>query len=44
MNDELPWNYADSNVEVALTGPAFRHIRDNRLTSPFVYNSVCSKA
>lgn len=26
--DKLPWHYTDSTIEVALTGPAFRHIRE----------------
>lgn len=28
--DELPWNYLDRNVEVAVTGKAFRHIIENK--------------
>jgi len=34
----------DTDVEVALTGPAFRFIRENKDTDPYTYNSVCSKA
>lgn len=25
---KLPWDYTDTTIEVALTGPAFRHIRE----------------
>jgi magnesium-transporting ATPase (P-type) len=28
--DQLPWNYLDRNVEVAVTGKAFRHIIENK--------------
>lgn len=26
--EKLPWHYNDSTIEVALTGPAFRYIRE----------------
>lgn len=25
---KLPWHYTDNTIEVALTGPAFRHTRE----------------
>jgi magnesium-transporting ATPase (P-type) len=28
--DQFPWNYLDRNVEVAVTGKAFRHIIENK--------------
>ena len=42
--DELPWNYLDRNVEVAVTGKAFRHIIENKMNNPYVLNSVIAKA
>ena len=30
QTDQLPWNYLDRNVEVAVTGKAFRHIIENK--------------
>lgn len=44
VQQKLPWHYLDDSIEVALTGPAFRHIRENALIDPYTYNSVCSKA
>jgi len=27
---KLPWNYLDQNVNVALTGKAFRHVQERQ--------------
>lgn len=40
----LPWHYKNDRIEVAVTGPAFRHIIQNKEANPFVYNSICRKA
>lgn len=40
----MPWHYLDNDVEVALTGPAFRFIRNNKEKDPYTYHSVCTKA
>jgi magnesium-transporting ATPase (P-type) len=40
----LPWDYNDSEIEVALTGKAFNHILINKDVDPFTYRSVCAKA
>ena len=40
----LPWHYSDSSIEVALTGPAFHIITENKDKDQFTYNSVCMKA
>lgn len=42
--NQLPWNYLDRNIEVAVTGNAFKHIVAASLDDPFVLNSVIAKA
>jgi cation-transporting P-type ATPase 13A2 len=42
-SDRLPWHYKDSNVEVAVTGAAFRHIIQKKDSDPYTYYSVCHK-
>ena len=43
-SNQLPWNYLDRNIEVAVTGKAFKHIVEESLRDPFVLNSVIAKA
>jgi cation-transporting P-type ATPase 13A2 len=40
---KMPWTIA-SNVEVAVTGKAFRHIVDNKLAEPYIFMSMIKKA
>lgn len=40
----MPWHYLDEEIEVALTGPAFRHIRENKSRDEYTFKSVCCKA
>ena len=42
--NSLPWDYQDANLNVALTGKAFKHIYDRKQQNPFMFNSVLSKA
>lgn len=42
--NSLPWDYQDDNLNVALTGKAFKHIYDRKQQNPFMFNSVLSKA
>lgn len=42
--NQLPWNYLDKNIEVAVTGNAFKHIVSKSIKDPFVLNSVIAKA
>ena len=41
---KMPWHYLDADVEVALTGPAFRLINEQKEKDPYTYNSICKKA
>jgi magnesium-transporting ATPase (P-type) len=41
---ELPWDYTQSNVEVAVTGPAFMHFVNNKERDPLSFYSVVAKA
>ena len=41
---DLPWSYNDPDIEVALTGRAFKRICDDKDCNPYVYYAVLSKA
>lgn len=40
----VPWSYHDSDIEVALTGQAFKQICDQKDSDPYLYHSVLAKA
>ena len=41
---QLPWEYQDENISVALTGKAFKYVYERKAQSPFIFNSILSKA
>ena len=41
---ELPWDYQDDNVSVALTGKAFKLAKELAPRNPFMFNSILKKA
>ena len=42
--NQVPWNYQDENINVALTGKAFRYAFERQQQNPFMFNSILSKA
>ena len=42
--NQLPWDYKDDSIEVAITGKAFRQICDMREVNPYVLSSIVAKA
>lgn len=40
----LPWSYLNNEIDVALTGRAFRHLHQEREKNAFAFNSVLAKA
>jgi cation-transporting ATPase 13A3/4/5 len=42
--NQLPWDYKDESIEVAITGKAFKQICDLREVNPYVLSSVVAKA
>ncbi len=43
VETSIPFNFEDKNVEVAVTGKAFRHIVDKREDEPFLFDCVIVK-
>ena len=42
--ENLPWDYKDESIEVALTGRAFKLIESDKEAKNFTFRSVLSKA
>ena len=43
-DSQLPWSYRNQDIEVALTGKAFRYIFEHGEENPFTLKSVLAKA
>ena len=41
---DLPWNFRDESVSVALTGKAFKHALEKESQNPYLFNSILAKA
>ena len=42
--NDLPWDYQDKEINVALTGKAFKHYFERKNKDPFKFNSILAKA